>query len=283
MVKSGSKFLYGLAAFGFVAAIVYSASTGDQELGMDSLLGPLTFGYKGYVGDHVGYVVLMGLAIVSLVLGLFMSGLHDADPEAEAQVAGLETVPEPAVPATVNYWPIVGGFSAAALVLGLAVDSALFVVGMVGLAVVTVEWAVRTWSDRATGDPEVNRDIRNRFMYPVEIPVGAVLVIGGLVLAVSRILLAVPVVGAYLVFGLVPAIILGLGAMVVLKPKISQSTIAAILLVGGLAVLAGGVAAAIAGEREHEGDHSSEEGGHADEEGLAPISSEPPAVTGVGN
>ncbi|MCB0961727.1 MAG: hypothetical protein KDA98_00205 [Acidimicrobiales bacterium] len=282
MVKSGSKFLYGLAAFGFVAAIVYSASTGDQELGMDSLLGPLTFGYKGYVGDHVGYAILMGLAIVSLVLGVFMSGLHDADPEAEAQVAGLETVPEPAVPATVNYWPIVGGFSAAALVLGLAVDSALFVVGMVGLAVVTVEWAVRTWSDRATGDPEVNRDIRNRFMYPVEIPIGAVLIIGGLVLAVSRILLAVPLAGAYVVFGLVPAIILGLGALIVLRPQVSQSAIAAILLVGGLAILGGGVAAAIVGEREHGGDHS-EEGGHADEEGLAPVSAEPPLVITVGN
>ena len=282
MVKSASKFLYGLAAFGFVAAIVYSASTGDQELGMDSLLGPLTFGYKGYVGDHVGYAILMGLALVSLVLGVFMSGLHDADPEAEAQVAGLETVPEAAVPTTTNYWPVVGGFSAAALVLGLAVDSALFVVGMVGLAVVTVEWAVRTWSDRATGDPEVNRDIRNRFMYPVEIPIGAVLIIGGLVLAVSRILLAVPLAGAYVVFGLVPAIILGLGALIVLRPQVSQSAIAAILLVGGLAILGGGVAAAIVGEREHGGDHS-EEGGHADEEGLAPVSSEPPLVITVGN
>ena len=284
MVKSASKFLYGLAAFGFVAAIAYAGATGDHEIGMDTLLGPLTFGYKGYVGDHVGYAILMGLSIVSLVLGVFLSALHDADPEAEAQVAGLETVPEPAVPATVSYWPIVGAFSAAALVLGLAVDSALFVVGMVGLAIVTVEWAVRTWSDRATGDPEVNRDIRNRFMYPVEIPVGAVLVIGGLVLAVSRILLAVPVVGAYIVFGLVPAVILGFGALIVLKPKVSQSAIAAILLVGGLAILGGGVAAAIAGEREHGGDHSEEEGGHGGEEGLAPVSSEqPPIVITAGN
>ena len=27
------------------------------------------------------------------------------------------------------------------------------------------------WSERATGDAEVNRQIRNRLMYPIEIPV----------------------------------------------------------------------------------------------------------------
>ena len=34
------------------------------------------------------------------------------------------------------------------------------------LAVVVVEWTVQVWADRATGDPEVNRAIRNRLMYP---------------------------------------------------------------------------------------------------------------------
>ncbi|HRA34748.1 MAG TPA: hypothetical protein PK748_07460 [Acidimicrobiales bacterium] len=272
MVKSASKFLFTLAAFGFVSAVVYGGATAGQGFGMDAVLGPLTFGYKGYVGDHVGYAIFMGLAITSLFLGVFLSTLRDADPEAGAQVLGLETVPEVPVPARPNYWPVAGAFSAGALVLGLAVGPALFVLGMVGLAVVTVEWAARAWADRATGDAEVNQTIRDRFMRPVEIPGAALLIVGILVLAVSRILLALPKTGSYLVFGLVPAVILGLGALVALRPRLSQSAIAGMLLAGGIAILGGGVAAAIAGEREHEAGHSEPAEQETEtEEGLAPL------------
>lgn len=267
MFKTGSKFLYGLSAFGLIGAIVYAAATsGHKVVSMDTLIGPLSFGYKGYVGDHIGYAVLMGVCLVSLVLGAFLSALHDADADAAAAVAGLETVPEVPAPVSPNYWPVVAGFAAAAVVLGLGVDPAFFVIGLVGLAIVTVEWAVRAWSDRATGDPEVNRGIRNRLMNPVEIPVGAVLGLAVIVLAVSRILLALPKTGSYLVFGIVPAVMLGVGVLIVLKPKLSQSLIAAILLVGGVLILAGGVAAAIHGERKTGGEHHAE-----GESGLAPM------------
>jgi hypothetical protein len=88
------------------------------------------------------------------------------------------------------------------------------------------------------------------------------------VAAISRILLALPKNGSYLVFGIVPAIIFGVGILIVMKPKLSRSVIAGLLLFGGFAILAGGVAAAIAGEREHEGGHDEEhkeEGGeHSD-------------------
>ena len=91
-------------------------------------------------------------------------------------------------------------------------------------------------------------------------------------LAVSRILLALPKTGSYLVFGLVPAVILGLGALVALRPRLSQSAIAGMLLAGGIAILGGGVAAAIAGEREHEAGHSEPAEQETEtEEGLAPL------------
>ncbi|MCB1038039.1 MAG: hypothetical protein KDA94_00680 [Acidimicrobiales bacterium] len=273
MFKTGSKFLFGLAALGFVSSILYAMATSGERLDRpDSLLGPLTLGYKGYVGDHVGYSILVGLSFVCLFLGILLASLRDADPEAEAAALGLETVPEVPAPEKVNYWPVIGAFSAAALVLGLAVGATLFVIGAVGLTITLVEWAARAWADRATGDPEVNQGIRDRFMNPVEIPALAVIGIAGLALAVSRILLALPKIGSYLVFGLVPAVILGIGYLVIAKPKLSQSVIAAIVLVGGVAILAGGVAAAIAGPRAHEGEHEAE---HEDEEGLAPLPTDP--------
>ncbi len=269
MIKTGSKFLFGLAAFAFVAAVVWAASTADHEVGMDALTGPLTMGYKGYVGEHVGYTVLVGVFAVSLFLGIFLSALRDSDPDAAAQVVGLDAVPEVEAPATVNYWPVVAAFSLAAVALGLAIGPTIFVIGMIGLAISTVEWAVRAWSDRATGDPEVNRTIRNRFMYPVEVPGLAVLAIGGLVLAVSRILLALPKGGSYAVFTLVPIAVLAIGALIVLRPNVSSNLVAVILLVGAVAILGGGIAAAIAGEREHSGGHEDES--HDSEEGMAPM------------
>lgn len=268
MFKTGSKFLYGVSAFGFVAAIVYAIATNGQKVdGVDTILGPLTLGYKGGVGDHVGFTVLVVLSAASFFLAVLLSALRDADAEAEAQVVGLETVPDAPTPANANYWPIVGAFSFASVALGLAVDSSLFVIGAVGITIAGVEWAISAWSDRITGDPAVNAGIRARMMHPIEIPVAAVLGIGVFVLAVSRILLALPKNGSYLVFGLVPAIIFGVGILIVMKPKLSRSVIAGLLLFGGVAVLAGGVWAAIAGEREHEGGehHEKEEGGeHSD-------------------
>lgn len=279
MFKTGSKFLFELAAFGFVAAFLYADGTGQHKLGMDSVIGPLTFGYKGYVGDHVGYSAFIGVATAALFLGIFLSALRDSDPEAVAQVAGLDTVPDVPAPRTVNYWPVVAAFSLGAVALGLAVGPTLFVIGMVGLVITAAEWAVRAWSDRATGDPEVNRNIRNRFLYPVEIPALAVIGIAGLVLAVSRILLALPKIGSYLVFGLVPAIILAVGALIVLKPKLSQSVIAGLLIVGGVAVLAGGVVAGIHGERGH-GEKKTDGKG---ESGLAPAPAPTHIVIRAGN
>jgi hypothetical protein len=282
MFKTGSKLLYALSGVMFLMAVGYAGATSHHKNGvMETVLGPLTLGYKGRVGDHTGFALFVGAGVVALFLAVVLSALRDADPEAAAQVIGLETVPDVDAPAAPNPWPVVAAFSAGAVALGLAIGSAMFVLGMVGLAIATVEWAVRAWSDRATGDPEVNRTIRNRFMQPVEVPAIAVLTILVLVLAVSRILLALPKNGGYAVFGLVPAVILGVGALIISKPKLSSSLVAGLLLLGGVAVLAGGIAASIAGEREVEHKESGHEKDKG-EEGLAPLPAPAHTVIRVG-
>src|SRR4051794_10455678 len=133
MFKTGSKFLYGLAGFGFVAAIAYAIATDGHPVDkIDTILGPISLGYKGYIGDHVGFTILMALSAISFFFAVFLSALRDTDAEAVAQIAGTETVPEVPAPATVNYWPVVAGFSIAAVALGLAVESWLFVIGCIG-------------------------------------------------------------------------------------------------------------------------------------------------------
>ena len=256
MFNTASKFFFALAGFCVVAAMVWAGATTDHAIGMDTLLGPLTMGWKGYVGVHSGYALLMGTALGSLALGIFLAALRGGDPEPGAEAMGYDEVPEVIAPVMANYWPTVAGFSLATVTIGLAVGTWLVVVGLVGLFISGVEWAIRAWSERATADRELNRAIRNRVLAPVELPGLAILVILGIVLLVSRILLAVPSVAALVVFGLVPTIIFVVGVMIVMRPRLSESAIAGMVVIGALALLVGGIAAAIAGERDHDEDHS---------------------------
>lgn len=263
MVTTGSKYFFGLALFAFVAAAFYGGATAGHEVDMATLLGVVTLGYKGTVGDQLGYTVLMGLCLTSLFLGLTSVAFRDADPEAEAQVVGSDVVPDAPLPEGASHWPVVAAFGVGAVAIGVVVGAPLVVLGVVVLAAVTVEWAVKAWSERATGDPAVNRAIRNRFMNPVEIPLLAVALIGLFVLSISRVLLALPKTGSYFLFGGVPAVILLAGWLISTRPRLNSTAVAVLLLLGGMAVLAGGVVGAAVGPREIEKHHEkgAKEGG----------------------
>jgi hypothetical protein len=255
MSTTGSKFLFALSAFGLLAAVVYGLSTGGD------IVGVLTGGYKGGVGEHLGYVVLVALGVTAGFLGGMMAAFRDADPASVAEIAATDALARADAPFGASYWPIIGSFGAAILLLGVVVGPPLFVLGAVVLVIAIVEWTVRAWSDRATGDPEVNRLIRNRLMYPVEIPVLAVLVIGGVAIGFSRVFLALSQAGATIFAIIMSSLVFGIAAVVATRPKISRSVVSGLILAGGLAVLVGGVVGASVGERDFE-QHSEE---HADE------------------
>ena len=151
MITTGSKWFFGLSFVSLVLAVAYGWTTGGNGVG------PLTMGYKGGVGDHFGYGVLVTAGFISLSLGARSLAVRDAEALAEAQVAGTETVPA-AIPAAPSYWPAVSAFGVALVVVGLVASPVLVVIGLVALGVVLVEWAVRAWSDRATGDHDHRRE-----------------------------------------------------------------------------------------------------------------------------
>lgn len=267
MFTTGSKYFFGLAAFALLAAFVYGAASADHAVNLDTFVGVMTFGYKGSVGDHAGYAVLIGLAAACLFLGCLIAAFRDADPDAAAQVAHLDDVPAVVAPSTASYLPVFSAFGVGAVVIGLAAGSAFFILGVVILALMVLEWSVKAWSDRATGDPTVNHSIRNRMMFPIEIPVVAALGIAVFVISISRLLLVMPdKIGSYLVFGLVPVAVLAIGWFVSTRPRLNRNVLTALLLAGGLAVLLGGVVGASVKERDVE-EHEAEEGG---EGSLAP-------------
>lgn len=283
MFTTGSKWFFGVAGAALVAALVYGGATNPSDVGMDTFMGVLTLGYKGGVGDHIGYAVLMAIAGSAIFLGSSIAAFRDADVEAEAELLGVEAVPEVTAPVQGSYWPVVGAFGAGAVVVGLVTSAALVMLGIVVLVAVAFEWAIAAWADRATVDTTVNQAARRRVMLPFEVPVLGAIGIAVFVLAISRILLTVNKLGVYLIFGGLATAVLIIAFILSSRPKINPSVVAGLCVVGALAVLAGGVVSAIVGPREIE--HHEPEHGEAqtEEQEGAPLlpPGAPVVLTGV--
>jgi hypothetical protein len=243
MITTGSKWFFGLGLVSLVLAAAYGWATGGNGTG------PLTMGYKGGVGDHFGYGVLVAAGLISLFLGAVSLAVRDAEALAEAQVAGTETVPA-AIPAPPSYWPPVAAFGVALVVVGLVASPVLFVIGLVALGVVFVEWAVQAWADRATGDPAINRQIRNRLMNPIEFPAAGLLAIGVVVASFSRLFLSLSADGAVWVGISIAGLIILSGFFFASRPRVSANVIVGVLLLAALVVIGVGIAGAVSGERE---------------------------------
>ncbi|MDE0163201.1 MAG: hypothetical protein OXL98_15880 [Acidimicrobiaceae bacterium] len=256
MFTTGFKFFFGLFAAFCAAALVYGYTTGGNHVG------PLSLGWKGGVGDHIGYGVLVGLAAVSLTISLVLVSFRDADASAQARLQNLAEVLTDQ-PVTASFWPVVASFGAGAAAVGLVLHPMVFVLGLAVIVLSMVEWTMDAWADRATGDTAVNRELRNRIMAPIEIPVVGALAVGVIVLAASRILLTVSQLGAVTVAGVVSALILGGAWVYASRPGLGRRLVRVLGTVGALLLLVGGVLAAVAGERDfaHHTDETHEETG----------------------
>ena len=279
MFTTGSKWFLGLGLVSLVLAAAYGWSTGGSGLG------PVTVGYKGGVGDHFGYALLLSFGAVGVLLGLVALATRDSAPSALAELTGTDTAPALSAPSRPSYWPILGAFGVALVGLGLVISNVMFVIGFFLLLGVTVEWMVLAWSDRATGDPEANRLVRNRVMGPFEVPLAGFLIAAGAVAAISRILLTSSELGAVGVATALGVVILGIGALLAAKPTISSNVVVGLLAVCAVAVIAAGVASAARGERiiephETHAEHGGEgDGGGGGLHPFVPAGTRPAATT----
>jgi hypothetical protein len=268
MFTPGFKLYFGIALFLLGGAVVFGISSSLLVEGTDlsgrllsqgiieTVTGPLTIGWKGPVGNHAGYGLLLAGSALAGFLGITLVAFRDADPEAGAQLLDVETVPLTRAPSGTNFSPIMGAFSLVLIALGWVADSALLYAGLVLLAATAGTWTVRAWAERATGDAEVNRQIYARIIDPLRVPVLSILVIGFLVIGLSRVLLAVPSVNASrIIFGLA-AVLLFAGVLIVAaSPRIAKPLATVLLVLAAVAVLVGGIWAIAAGEREIEPHH----------------------------
>ncbi len=257
MFTPGFRLLAALAAAGLLGAFVSGVGSSDEGI-VDTILGPITLGWKGSVGDHLAYVVLVGMALLAGTLAGILIAFRDADPEAEAQVAMTEVAPLTRAPAGTNFLPILAAFAVGVIVVGQISSRAITLAGVGLLIVVGVVWMLRAWAERATGDDRVNWELYHRLIEPLRIPVLSGLAIAVIIIGFSRVLLALSHTGAVAVFGVVGAIFLLVIGFVAAKPSITKNTVTILLFIGAVAVIAAGIAAAVVGEQssEHETDHT---------------------------
>ena len=258
MFTTSFKLYFGMAVGALVAAVTFGYTTGGNHTG------PLSLGWKGGVGNHVGYVILVGVAAACAFLGLLLVAFRDADPRSQAQLLGTDRVPAQR-PAQPTYWPILAMIGVAAVLLGLVLSSGIFIVGLGILAIVAFEWMMQAWADRATGDPAANQELRNKIMQPIEVPVLATIAIVAVPLGASRVFLATSKMGAVWVAGIASTIVFAIAVLAAMRPRLSKNVRAGIVLLGAVAFIAAGIVAAAVGEREfHHAGHG-ESGEHSGE------------------
>ena len=137
-------------------------------LDAESWTGAVSLGWKGGIGDHVGYIILVMLFICSAWLAIMLTAFRDADPEAVAELNGGELLPAQG-PVSYNFWPVIK-YSDLVLYSGLVTHTAIFVVGLLIIIATTFELMMSAWADRATSDPVANAELRNQIMKPIEVP-----------------------------------------------------------------------------------------------------------------
>jgi hypothetical protein len=244
MINTGSRFWFGVVTLGVVGAVFYLLASG---------------------GELYGTLVLGFTAVAGTILGVASIALRDGDVALPSAAGNLTETQRPIATRFAAAWPALAALGAAVSVVGLAIGGALLYVGFAILGVTLMEWMVQSWAERSTADAEVNQRLRNRVMFPVEIPVLSLLGIAVAVLAFSRILLALPKAGSTVVAIVVAVAIFGVGALLSARPRVSSSLVAAVVVLGAAGLLGGGIVAAVAGEREFE-QHGGEEGAEGEAE-----------------
>ena len=255
MIPTGFKLYAGIAFAALTAAAVGGYTSGG------TVVGPLSAGWKGGIGDYVSYVVLVGVAFAAIIVGSLLTVSRDADANAVAASMGLATAPVGQRPVAASIWPIVAGLGAGFLMVGIAVNAAVTGVGLVIISIVAFEWTMTAWSDRATGDPEANEALRGQLMGPFEIPLLGLMAAGIVVIAVSRILLASSELGAVVIGGVVSVIILAVGIFAAQGPRLSKNALTGLAGVVLAGILLGGVWGAVSGTRVIEEHHEEGESG----------------------
>lgn len=253
MFTTGSKLLIGSAALAWVAALVYGVA-------QEGALGTI-----GLISVAVALSMLAGINVFVRDSNVWATDAASFESSAAAQATARSSL-----------WPLLVGLGATTVTLGLATEPIIFVVGLVLILAGAAEWLVQGWSERASADREFNDDARELMADPLELPVAGALIFAGIVYGFSRVMLGSPSKTAtVIIFSVVGAVLLAIGAYVAINRKLSTTVITGMTGLGAVALVVAGSVYGLNGEREieehetpadiAEEDHCDPEETHADE------------------
>ena len=244
MLTTGFKLWFGIFVAAFGGAVFAGYTSGGNETG------PISFAWKGTVGNHISYGLLMTAAAVALGLALFSAAFRDGDAEAAAELLDTDDAPQAQRPVGGSWWPVFAALGVGSTAVGVVVHPAVFVIGICSVAAIAVEWTMTNWSEKLSGDAAHNTAQREKLMRPIEIPVLGTVGVGVLVVAISRVLLASSVNGAVVVATDVGVVVLVGAVLISRNPSLPRGIVQGVLLVGFVAVIVAGIVTAVTGERE---------------------------------
>ena len=269
MFTPGFKYFFGLAFLGLIGAFVYGLSSGDVTgpdyfgfVDRQAVIGLISLGWKGNVGAGLGFFVLLFFAGSAAFIGSTVVAFRDADVESVGQLDGGSSIPPAQRPTTPNWWPAASAVGVGVLLIGLVLDTkAFWIIGLIVLAVVAVEWSLTAWSERSTASTKTNAVLRDRVMAPFEVPLLAAA--GGAVIAlsISRILLWIPGTGAVAIASVFAAAIFLVAILAAARPQLGRNAIGGLVAILAIGIITLGILGTFLREEHHE-----EEGGSHGEE-----------------
>jgi hypothetical protein len=236
MIATASKLWLAVTALAFGATAIYLVAS---------------------EGEWFGSMVLGSLVLAAAVLAGLSIATHDGDapPVLGHKAEVVTVVSRRSLPAP---WPVLGAVSVGTVLIGLAGNSLFFYAGIAFAVLILGEWLVQGWAERVTGDDIANQELRNRLMFPLEVPVTAALGVGFVVITFSRVLLALPKTGSTVIAIVVASAILGISSLIAAKPRLSSSLVTAVVALGAVTFLVAGVVGAVSGHRTFHEHHSGE-------------------------
>src|SRR3954462_734427 len=191
--------------------------------------------YKISVSDRAGALLFFFVFLAAAIAGIFfvVPWVRDYAPWVPIDAPPPEDiVVGPSVAAKPSAWPLVAGFSASLLAVGLTVGAWMVVVGFVGCVIAGGGWLGQSFREDPTVSPSTRAREWERVIGPIGTPLAALILTPFIVVCVSRVLLAVSK-DASVVIALLLAVVVLLGFwFLASRPRSSKAVLG---ILGGFA------------------------------------------------
>ena len=218
--------------------------------------------YQVAVDERSGTMLLLSLAVAAFIGCVATAGTSVPDqapvvpPDAPAPERRATTTGSPA---RGSGWPAAAALAVAVLAATAATGGLVVWVGVVAVVLATAGWFGKVWSEDPTWTPRLHERVSLRLLVPVGLPVAMFLLAATIAISLSRILLAVSKNSSVVIALIAALAILGACSWVATRPRVTSSTVLALVAAAVVSVAGAGITGVAAGERPFHPEHAEHE------------------------